>query len=140
MVLQQLSQCPQRPLWTMWTTPLRFWDKDKGSRHVPFNLYSDWNPGTHPWIFGLWPFILSKTILDKVENILKGSLDLIHHIHLQWKFKLWTVKFAWCVRAKCCWAETKTKSLLTSPSNALTYYLSKVNIPDNNLNFHWTWR
>ena len=26
-----------------------------------------------------------------------------HHVHLQWKFKLWAGKFAWCVKAKHCW-------------------------------------
>ena len=27
-----------------------------------------------------------------------------HHLQLQWKFKLWIGKFAWCVIAKHCWA------------------------------------
>ena len=27
-----------------------------------------------------------------------------HHLHLQWKFKLWAGKFAWGVKAKHCWA------------------------------------
>ena len=31
----------------------------------------------------------------------------------------------------------ETKSLLTSPSNVLSYYLK---FPVNNLNFHWRWR
>ena len=26
-----------------------------------------------------------------------------HRLHLQWKFKLWAGKFAWGVKAKCCW-------------------------------------
>ena len=26
-----------------------------------------------------------------------------HHLHLQWKFKLWPGKFAWGVKAKHCW-------------------------------------
>ena len=34
----------------------------------------------------------------------------------------------------------KTKSLLASPSNVLPYSWHQVNIPANNLNFHWRWR
>ena len=37
----------------------------------------------------------------EVEKILKGSLDSIipsHHLHLQWKFKLWAGKFAWDIK------------------------------------------
>ena len=40
---------------------------------------------------------------DKVEKILKGSLDLIPSPSLQWKFKLWAGKFTWGNKAKHCW-------------------------------------
>ena len=31
--------------------------------------------------------LFTLKFLDKVEEILKGSLDLSHHLHLQYKFK-----------------------------------------------------
>ena len=40
----------------------------------------------------------------KVQKILKNSLDLSNHLHLQWKFKLRTGKFAWGLKVKHCWA------------------------------------
>ena len=63
------------------------------------------------YIFKYAPKILAKRqefltknenfdFTDKVENILKGCLDSIHHLHLQWKFKLWAGEFAWGVKAK----------------------------------------
>ena len=42
--------------------------------------------------------------VSKVENILKGIWIQSHHLHLQWRFKLWAGKFAWGVEAKHCWA------------------------------------
>ena len=38
--------------------------------------------------------LLGCSILFKVEKILKGSLDSIHHLHLWLKFILWAGKFA----------------------------------------------
>ena len=45
-----------------------------------------------------------QQIKGKVEKILKGSLDSIHHLHVQWKFKLWAGKLAGGIKAKHCWA------------------------------------
>ena len=38
------------------------------------------------------------TVEDKVKKILKGIAQICsYHLHLHWKFKLWTRKFAWGV-------------------------------------------
>ena len=70
----------------------------------------------------------------EVEKILKGSL--------QWKFKLWVGTFAWGVKAKHCWELSgnfcKQKVCWHHP--ALFTLLPQVNVPTNNLNFHWRWR
>ena len=43
-----------------------------------------------------WTISFSKLeYLLKVKKILKGSLVRSHHLHFQWKLKLWTGKFAW---------------------------------------------
>jgi hypothetical protein len=60
----------------------------------------------------------------KVENILKGSLDSIPSPSPSVKNQIMGTqgKFPWGVKTKHCWV-LKTKSLLTSPSNVLPYYL-----------------
>ena len=65
-----------------------------------------------------------------------------HHLHLQWKSKLWAGKFAWGVKAKHCWA-LSTYFLF---SKVCWHYpacfasLPQVKFPAFNLNFHWRWR
>ena len=57
-----------------------------------------------PWKFCSKYFIqYYHTTWSKIENILKGSLDSIPSLHIQWKFKLWTGKFTWDNKAKHCW-------------------------------------
>ena len=61
----------------------------------------------------------------KVENILKGSLDSIpfYHLHLQRKVKLWVGKCKHKTLLGVVNELLKRKSLMTSPSNVLPYYL-----------------
>ena len=70
---------------------------------------------------------MMRNIPSKVENILKGSLDLISSPSPSVKIQIMGGKV--CLRCK---GKTllgvvnklfKTKSLLTSPSNVLPYYL-----------------
>ena len=81
----------------------------------------------------LWLQISGWQFDDKVEKILKGSLDLIPSPSLQWKFKLWAGKFAWVVEAKHCWALStnfwKQKNCWHHPAMICLYTSS-------NLNFH----
>ena len=75
----------------------------------------------------------------KVEKI---AWIQFHHLHLQWKFKLWEGKFAWGVKAKHCWALStnfwKQKFVdITQQCFALS---PQVNFPGDNLNFHWRQR
>ena len=56
-------------------------------------------------IFHQWKHDAKIRVYEvKVENTLKVALILSHHLHIQWKFKLWSGKFAWVVKAKHCWA------------------------------------
>ena len=65
----------------------------------------------------------------KVESTLKGAWIWFHHLHLKWKFKLLSGKFAWGVKAKHCF-------------NKLWHHTAMcgANFSANNLNFHWRWR
>ena len=67
---------------------------------------------------------LQFLISNKVENILKGSLDLIPSPSV--KIDIMGGKFAWDVKAKHCWVMStnfwKQKVFLTSHSNVLPYY------------------
>ena len=45
---------------------------------------------------------LSSARLVKQKRFKKIAWILSHHLHLQWKFKLWVGKFAWGVKAGCC--------------------------------------
>ena len=46
---------------------------------------------------------ISIWAMSKVENLSKVAWIWSHHLHLQWKFKLWAGKFAWGVKAKHFW-------------------------------------
>ena len=77
--------------------------------------------------------------MNKVEKILKGSLDLIPSPSPSVKIQIIGGKVClWC-KGKTLLAVVnkllKTKSLLTSHSNVLP-----VTFPANILNFHWRWR
>ena len=79
----------------------------------------------------------------KVEKILKSSLYLIPSPSNSVKIQIVCGKI--CLRCKGKTPSVvikllKTKSLLTSPSNVLPYYLKQTFPPIHNLNFHWRWR
>ena len=79
---------------------LQWWDNKK--------IWFQINLPLHRWfheIF-LYRFVKNHENISfcKVEKILKGSLDLIPSPSPSVKFKLWTGKFAWGVKAKHCWA------------------------------------
>ena len=75
-------------------------------------------------------------IYCKVEKI-KVAWIQSHHLHLQWKFKLWAGHLAWGVKAKHCRAFEKKFVDITQQCFAL---LPQVNFSANNLHFHWRWR
>ena len=83
----------------------------------------------------LWSF--------KVEKILKGILDSIPSPSPLVKIQILAGKV--CLKCKgktllgIAKKLSKTKSLLTSPSNVLSVLLRQVNFPANGLNFHWSW-
>ena len=62
-----------------------------------------------------------------------------HHLHLQWKFKLWMGKFAWGVKAKHCWA-LSTNYLYSKVCWQHPAMFCLYTFPAHNLNFHWIWR
>ena len=69
------------------------------------------------------------------------ALIWFHQLHLQWKFKSWTEKFASGVKAKRCWVlstnfENKKFVHITQQGFAV---LPQVNFPANSLNFQWRW-
>ena len=53
-----------------------------------------------------------------------------HHLHLQWKFKLWAGKFTWGDKAKHCWVLSTnflfSKVLLITPGNVLPLHLKQT--------------
>ena len=51
----------------------------------------------------VWKDTLCSTI--KLKRFKKIAWIRSHHLHLQWKFKLWAGKFAWSVKAKHCWGD-----------------------------------
>ena len=63
--------------------------------------------------------------LVSFKEIQKVAWIQSHHLHLQWKFKLWAGKFASGVMAKHNWAFF-FKSLLTIPSNVLPLHLKQT--------------
>ena len=79
--------------------------------------------------------------MHKVEKVLKGSLDLIPPPSPSVKIQIMSGKV--CLRCKgkrllvVVNKLLKTICLLTSPSNMLS---SQVNLPVDNLYFHWRWR
>ena len=80
-------------------------------------------------IWQCFALVLCYLLFDKVEKILKGSLDSItftFHENSNYVFARRKGKTLRGVVKKL----LKTKSLLTSPSNVLPYYLT------NELNFH----
>ena len=84
------------------------------------------------------PILLSQlgAVVCKVDWIRS------HHLHLQWKFKLWAGKFAWGVKANItgfcqqtfenkyvvCWHHPARFCLITSSKLFHPYF-----------NFHWSW-
>ena len=74
-----------------------------------------------------WPFLACKCQSFKVENILKGSLDSIPSPSLSVKIQIMCGKVCLGCKGKTLLGVVnkllKTKSLLTSPSNVLPYYL-----------------
>ena len=76
-------------------------------------------------------YYIRLILFDKVEKILKGSLDSI----LQQKFKLWAETFSWVVKAKHCW------SLATNfwKQNFCWHHPAMFCLITLN-NFHWRWR
>ena len=66
-----------------------------------------------------------------LKKIWKVAWIWSHHLHLQWKFKLWTGKFAWGVYlGKTLIGDVNKlfvfKSLLTTPSNVLPVHLKET--------------
>ena len=82
------------------------------------------------------PLLLNKKRFEKIACIRS------HHLHLQWKFKLWAGKFAWGVKAKHCWALSTnflfSKVCCQHPAMFCLYTSSKLY--RHNLNFQWRWR
>ena len=81
-----------------------------------------------------------ERMIIKEEKILKAWL-WSHHLHLQWKFKLWAGKFAWGVKAKHCW--TLSTNFLYSKAFCIQNcwehpaMFCLYNFFAHNLNFHW---
>ena len=71
---------------------------------------------------------------NKVEKMLKGSLDLIPLPSLSVKIKLWAGKFAAGVKAKRCWALSTNKKFVDITQQCFAS-LPQVSFPANNLNF-----
>ena len=74
-----------------------------------------------------WGTQLKQKIFQKVARIRS------HHLHLQWKFKLWAGRFAWGNKAKYCWIMS-TNFLLSKlcwpgPAMFCLYTLSKISRP-----------
>ena len=75
------------------------------------------------------PLQLWVLTVVKVENVLKGSLDLMPSPSVKIQIMGGRVSL---------WFKGKTKFVdITQQCFAL---LPQVNLPDNNLNFHWRWR
>ena len=89
------------------------------------------------WCEKLWIWkLFGMTNTNKVETILKDSLDLIQSPSMEIQ-----VIFAWGVRAKHSWARCQ----LTSESKKFVDMqcfglLPQVDFAANDLNFHWRWR
>ena len=83
---------------------------------------------------------LDFLLVCKVEKILKGSLDSIQSPSPSVKMQIMGVKDGLRCKSKTLLGivnkHLKTKSLLTSPSNVLPYYILQVNFTTNILNFH----
>ena len=84
-----------------------FWATSHSFRSCPWLNWHNWH--NWKWNIKLYLYDIFRSIIKycwgcKVEEILKVSLDSTHHLHLQWKFTLWTGKLAWSVKAKHCWA------------------------------------
>ena len=68
-------------------------------------------------------FSISADFRAKVENILKGSLDLMPSPSSSVKIQIMRRKVCLRCKGKTLLGVVKAKSLLTSPSNVLPYYL-----------------
>ena len=66
--------------------------------------------------------------MAKYKRFKKIAWIWSHHLHLQWKFKLWVGKVVWGLKAKHCLAQQ------------CFAFTPQANFPTHNLNFHWRWR
>ena len=71
-------------------------------------LYDRWQRGENSRRPGNKTYVFWKKFkkAEWVKKIFFWKVAWIwsHHLHLQWKLKLWAGKFAWGVKAKHCWA------------------------------------
>ena len=113
-------------------------------------LKTDWNLHLHAYAPKILTYVCTcvvmytlsilNRILIKVEKILKGSLDLIPSPSPSLNIQIMGGKVCWSCKGKTLLGVAnkllKTKSLLTTPSNAHTHFTPQANFPANNLNFH----
>ena len=85
----------------------------------------------------------SASLCDKVENILKGSLDSIPSPSPSVKTQMMGGKVCMRCKGKALLGDVnKLFCFQKFVNNAQQYFslLPQANFPANNLNFHWRWR
>ena len=65
-----------------------------------------------------------------------------HHLHLQWKFRLWAGNFTWGNKAKHCWVMPTTFlfSKVCWQHPAMFRFVTSSKLFSHDLNFHWRWK
>ena len=99
-------------------------------------LHLIWDSWLYLRFLNSW-FIKVKKKIEKIEWISS------HHLHLQWKFKLWAGKFAWDIKAKHCWVLSTnflfSKVYWQHSAMFFLYTSSKFSCPYLNFDQRWRW-